>query len=140
MDYPAQAAMSGPRLAYVVVPIKKTVKRAVTTFEKGVGLKEELREEDGGFLVYFPRGHALRLTEKELKRYKLGRRAKAFVDLAGLTDPDSPMGRVFMAQNEQGRAAGWKDLERMVIQLATARSGPITVPDETEMTNREEPN
>lgn len=135
----SMAAMQGPRLAYVVVPIKKTVKRMVTTFEKGVGLREVPTEEEGGYLVYFPRGHALRLTEKELKRYKLGKRAKAFVDLAGLTDPESPMGKVFMAQNDQARTAGWRDLEKMVIQLATARSGPVVVAEEVEPTNRDDP-
>ena len=131
-------SMQGPRLAYVVVPIKDKVKRVVTRFTKGQGLHDELVEEDGGFLVYFPRGHALRLTAKDLRRYRLDRKPKVFVDVAGIMDPESAIGKIFMSQNEASRINSWKDLEKQVIQLATARTGPIPVARDAPILDREE--
>jgi hypothetical protein len=132
------ALNSGTRLAYVVMPIKEKVSRYITKWTKEKGLHEELEEQPGGYMVYFPRGHALRMTEKELARYKLNKRAKLVVDMSQLYDPESSIGKLFMAQSETGRADGWKDLERQVIALATHKTGNQLLTKVQPPTEREE--
>jgi hypothetical protein len=117
------ALNSGSRLAYVVVPIKDKVTRNITKWTREKGLHDEPHEEPGGSFVYFPRGHVLRMTDKELRRYKLDKRPKLVVDMSQLYDPESSIGKVFLAQSENERASSWKDLERQVIALATVRTG-----------------
>lgn len=135
----AQAQMmSGTRLAYVAVPIKEKVVRYITKYEKGKGLYDEPVEEAGGYMVYFPRGHALRLTEKQLKRYKINKKARVMVDMSQLMDPESTIGKIFMSQSQSDRAESWKDLERQVIQLATAKTGNQLLTSKATPTERED--
>lgn len=122
-----QAHMNGSRLAYVVVPIEGNVIRKVNTYKKDKGLIEKFVEQPGGYMVYFPRGHVLRLRDKaELRRYKLDKPPR-IINIEGLADPNSPIGRVLLAQDEAGRQGAMADLEKQVMQLAQAKSGKIEV-------------
>lgn len=132
------AASQGSRLAYVVVPIKEKVTRNVTKWEAGKGLFEVPVEEDGGFMVYFPRGHVLRLTKKELKRYGIDKKPRLTMDMNAMFDPDSSIGKVFLSQSSEERALSWKDLERQVIQMATVKTGNNLLTKVAPVIDREE--
>jgi hypothetical protein len=69
------AAMTGARLSYVVRELPGTVEREVVTFEEipagkhkdgsprvTYQMKRVMRKVPAGYMVYFPRGHVLRLT------------------------------------------------------------------------------
>jgi hypothetical protein len=120
------------------MPIKEKVTRYITKWTREKGLHEEAQEQPGGFMVYFPRGHALRMTDKELVRHKLNKRAKLIVDMSQLYDPESAIGKVFLAQTENERASSWKDLERQVVALATVRTGNQLLTKIQPPTEREE--
>jgi hypothetical protein len=127
--------MTGARLAYVVVDLSETVgtvKRPVTTWTKKDGLKTKMVEEPAGYLVYFPRGHVIRLKDKEaLRLYGLDRQPP-IVNLQGLNDPNSPIGRLLMSQDEGTRRGAMETMEKQVIRLATAKTGPVLMPEQLE--------
>ncbi len=125
--------MQGTRLAYVVRSLEGKVKRTrhvVKTFKaktaKGVDRHEmttEQYEEPAGFMVYFPRGHALRMKdERTLKHYGLDGEPP-LVNLADMHDPNSPMGKLFRAQDEQARKSAFTDLEQQVVELVHHKAG-----------------
>lgn len=119
--------LNGSRLAYVVVKQEGKVKREKHFWSKD-GIKKKLVEEDAGFLVYFPRGHALRVRSlRQLKHYRLHKEPK-IIQLDGLNDPNSPLGKMFLSQDPQLRMASYHQLEQMVIDLAESR-GKIEVKD-----------
>jgi hypothetical protein len=119
--------LNGSRLAYVVVKQDGAVKREKHFWTKD-GIKKKLVEEDAGYLVYFPRGHAVRIKNlARLRHYQLHKEPK-IIQLEGLNDPNSPLGKMFMSQDPMLRAASYRDLEQMVINLAEAR-GKIEVTD-----------
>src|SRR5262245_51652826 len=121
------AILNGSRLAYVVVKQEGKVKREKHFWSKD-GLKKKLVEEDAGFLVYFPRGHALRVRSlRQLKHYRLHKEPK-IIQLDGLNDPNSPLGRMFLSQDQNLRMASYRQLEQMVIDLATSK-GKVEVAD-----------
>lgn len=126
---------NGARLAYVVVDLAETigtVKREVTTWTKRDGLKKKMVEQPAGYLVYFPRGHVIRIPDKEtLRHYGLADRAP-IVNLQGLNDPNSPIGRMLFGQEEDARRGAMDSLEKQVIRLATAKTGPILMPEQLE--------
>lgn len=123
-----QVAMSGARLAYVVVEQEGVVRRPVHKMMKGGGgIKVVDVEEPAGFLVYFPRGHVLRIkSQKELAQYNLDK-APRIVNLSGLNDPNSAIGRMMMSDDQVIRREGMADLEKYVIRLAEAKTGRITL-------------
>jgi hypothetical protein len=127
--------MTGARLAYVVVDLSETVgtvKRPVTSWTKKDGLKTKMVEEPAGYLVYFPRGHVIRLKDKEsLRQYGLDRQPP-IVNLQGLNDPNSPIGRLLMSQDEGSRRGAMETMEKQVIRLATAKTGPVLMPEQLE--------
>jgi hypothetical protein len=125
----------GARLAYVVVDLHEsvgTVKRPVTTWTKKDGLKTKTVEEPAGYLVYFPRGHVIRLKNKEeLRHYGLDGQPP-IVNLQGLNDPNSPIGRLLLSQDEGARRGAMETMEKQVIRLATAKTGPVLMPEQLE--------
>lgn len=124
--------MAGARLAYVVVALEGTVKREVTSWSKKAGLVKKLVEVPAGFMVYFPRGHALRIVDKAmLERYGLNGEPN-IINMQGLHDPRSPVGKLMTAQDESVRQGAYADLEQMVIRLATAKTGPVLLPEQLE--------
>lgn len=130
-----QPVATGARLAYVVVDLSETVgtvKREVTTYTKEKGLTTKLVEEPAGYLVYFPRGHVIRLKNKEaLRQYGLDGRPP-IINLEGLNDPRSPIGQVLFGQDDAARRGAMESLEKQVIRLATAMTGPVILPEQLE--------
>ena len=119
--------LNGSRLAYVVVKQEGSVKREKHYWTKD-GIKKKLVDEDAGYLVYFPRGHAIRVRSlSKLRHYQLHKEPK-IIQLEGLNDPNSPLGKMFLSQDPMLRSASYRELEQMVINLAEAR-GKIEVTD-----------
>lgn len=124
------AMMSGSaRLAYVVIEQKGKVRREVTTWTKEDGLTKKTVEQPAGYLVFFPRGHVLRMNAQQLKHYQLDKKPR-IINLEGLSDPNSTVGKLMYEQDEKLRAGAFTELENFVIQLATARTGPIVTPEQ----------
>jgi hypothetical protein len=119
--------LNGSRLAYVVVKQEGSVKREKHYWTKD-GIKKKLVDEDAGYLVYFPRGHAIRVKSLAmLRHYQLHKEPK-IIELNGLNDPNSPLGKMFLSQDPHLRMASYRELEQMVINLAEAR-GKVEVTD-----------
>jgi hypothetical protein len=119
--------LNGSRLAYVVVKQEGSIKREKHFWTKD-GIKKKLVDEDAGYLVYFPRGHAIRVkTLNMLRHYQLHKEPK-IIQLEGLNDPNSPLGKMFLSQDPHLRMASYRELEQMVINLAESR-GKIEVLD-----------
>jgi hypothetical protein len=121
---------SSARLAYVVTELKGTVKRPVHFWTKDGGLQMRMEDQPGGFLVFCPRGHVVRLRDqKELEWYGV-HRAAPVVNLQGLHSPNSPAGKLLAAQNDEERRAAFLDLKKAVIALATAKTGQVLTPEQ----------
>jgi len=122
---------TGARLAYVVVHLKGTVKRDQTRYEAGKGLQTVSVEEDAGYIVYFPRGHVIRLKdETALAHYNLREGEAPIINMQGLSDPNSPIGRMLSAQDDTTRKGAWRSMEDQVIRLATAKTGTVIMPEQ----------
>jgi len=124
----------GARLSFVVVSLKDMgpIQREVVRFEKGKGLVREMQEQDPGYMVYFPRGHAIRIRDdEELRRHGFHREPR-IINMTGLNDPNSPVGKIMMAQDDEIRRGAYADLEKMVMRLATAKSGNVLMPEQME--------
>ena len=138
--------VAGARLSYVVVALEGEVEREYIEITKATastqdmtreqrreakgGLVRKKRVEPAGFLVYFPRGHVLRFRDRyELEQYGLDKEPVP-INMTGLYNPNSPVGKMMMGQDAQIRAAGYKDLERMTMMLATAKSGKVLMPEQ----------
>lgn len=120
-----QAFMNGSRLAYVVVPQDGEVIRKINTHTKKQGIGEKYVSQPAGYMVYFPRGHVIRLKNKsELRRYRLDGPPRV-INIEGLSDPNSPFGKMMMAQDDQARQRGWESLEKAVINLSQVKSGRV---------------
>lgn len=120
---PEQQMRAGARLSHVVMPLEGEVEREVTRFSKDKGLHKEMETQPAGFLVFFPRGHVMRLkTMAELEHYGLDR-DPLFMDLKGLYDPNTAVGKLFSSQDENERAESYRHLEAQVIALATKNCG-----------------
>jgi hypothetical protein len=130
----AQAYMNGARLAYVVVPLEGEVTRKINTWTKKAGLGSKYVDQPAGFMVYFPRGHVLRIRDRQmLRQYRLDKPAK-IINLEGLADPNSPLGKMMMSQDDNARRGAFEDMEKQVIKLAQATSGRIELTkDEREL-------
>lgn len=126
----------GARLAYVVREIPGTVKREVfemvETKKAQYGkkatheMKKVLKDVPAGYMVYFPRGHAMRIPNKKtLEFYGLDKPARIINAENILADPNSPLARMMTEQTEQGRMGAKLDVERMTIQMAVSKTGPI---------------
>ena len=139
----SMAVMQGTRLAYVVTPLPGKVKREQCVMEERPAGKHkdgsprmmhELKrvevEEPAGYMVYMPRGHAVRVrTLADLKRYGIDKEAN-IVNLDGLMDRNSPLGRLVMEQDQAARQGAFQDLKKAVIALATRKSGTVLMPEQ----------
>jgi hypothetical protein len=127
------AMMHGARLAYVVRELPGNVKREVCKYNKARRtIERRLVEKPAGFMIYFPRGHAIRLeTVEELRHYNLDKDPQ-IVNLDGLHDPNSPAGKLVLAKDDETRHFAMLSLEEQVIALATARSGKTLMPEQLE--------
>lgn len=62
---------------FKVAKLSGKVDHTVYKFEKGKGLVPEVKKEDAGYMVTFPRGSSIRVrTQKELKRLGFDRDAE----------------------------------------------------------------
>jgi len=120
--------MPGTRLSFVVVKLDGTLTRQITTWTKKEGLVKKEMPVPAGNLVYFPRGHVLRLSDEQLVHYNLNKKPR-MINLQGLHDPESPVGKMMMAQDDATRANAYNDLEQAVMHLAIAKSGPVIMPE-----------
>jgi hypothetical protein len=130
-----QVAMSGTRLAYVVRQLEGTVERQITPFDsKKREIVPKMKKQDAGYIVYFPRGHVLRFKNmNELKKYKLHLRPR-MINLQGLEDPNSAIGKLISAQDQGERDLAFEQLEAQVIAMATAKSGRVILPEQVSPT------
>lgn len=126
----AQAVLKGTRLEFVIVELEGTVKRKqfqmvpMGKARDGKVLRHDRKEveveQPAGFMVYFPRGHCVRLRDKkDLMRYRLDREAQ-IISLEGLYDPNSPIGRLISSQDDNARGRAFASLESKVINSVTA--------------------
>lgn len=124
-------SLSGARLEYVAVPIQgEQVYRTITKWDpSNGGLVQEKRLVDPGFMVYFPRGHAIRLNERQMRHYGLDKKPDLAFGMQGLQSSNSLLGQLMMAQDERDRVKAYADLEKQVIRLATAKTGPLLTPE-----------
>lgn len=123
----ANGVLKGSRLAYVVVQQEGSVKREVH-YWTSEGIKKKLVDEDAGYLAYFPRGHCIRIRSLAMLRHYRLHKEPRIIQLEGLNDPNSPLGKMFLSQDAQLRMASYRQLEQMVIDLAEAH-GKIEVKD-----------
>ena len=140
----AIAGLNGSRLAYVVTPLNGELEREhvrITTKEIGTTsngkprvthtMERYLKKEPAGFMAYFPRGHAIRIrTKKELEQYGLDKPAH-IINIEGMHDPNSPMGKLVAAQDQEARSGAFLDMQKAVIQMATRKSGAVLLPEQT---------
>jgi|SRR5215831_5102969 len=119
--------LNGSRLAYVVVKQEGAVKRQKHFYTKD-GIKTKIVEEDAGYLVYCPRGHCIRIRSLAMLRHYGLHKEPKIIQLEGLNDPNSPLGKMFLSQDQHLRMASYRQLEQMVIDLAESR-GKIEVKD-----------
>ena len=128
----AAIQMSGTRLAYVVVPQDGNVTRIYTLWDKKQ--KKIVRvpqEEPAGYLVYFPRGHVLRIKDlKTLRHYRIDPVNAPLINIEGLTDPRTPLGRLILSQDEDQRIKAMDELKQQVINMTKAVGGAVTVTEE----------
>lgn len=138
-DMSMAAMRTGARLAYVVVPLEGTLEREVVEMvKKGEGKKGAMWNMErkkvkvpAGFMVYFPRGHAIRLRSlDELRHYGLSLTQVPIVNLQGLSDPKSAIGQMITSQDERTRKGAWTAMEDQVIKLATAKTGTVLMPEQ----------
>lgn len=123
----AQAYMTGSRLSYVVVELDGAVTRKINTWNKKTGLSNKFVDQPAGFLVYFPRGHVLRIRDKAmLRHYKLDK-APTIINLDGLSDPNTPLGRMMMSQDDAQRRGAFESMEKQVMKLAQSKGGKVEV-------------
>lgn len=144
MDISAMRNSSGTRLAYVVVKIEGKLMReqyGIVRKKSGISAKgdqlythdmtKRMVEEPGGYMVYFPRGHVIRMrTLEDLEHYELKVGKAPLINISGLNDPNSPLGRMLQEQDAGGRQEAWASLEQQVIKLAIAKTGPIIMPEQ----------
>lgn len=121
--------VQGARLAYVVKKLEGKIKRTNFKFNRRNGKIEPYEvEEDAGFLVFFPRGHYLRVrTREDLIKYKLNYKPSV-ISMTGLLDPKSPVGKLMAAQDEGERAKAWEDMEADIAAIVRKNVGPMSIP------------
>lgn len=134
--------MNGERLAYVVVPIAGEVKRTVYTMEpkykrgKKAGRNEEIIGYEmtpkevvlpGGYLVFHPMGHTIRVrNDEELRRLGYDEPPEV-IDMDPMVTAQSLLGKVLHAQSDDQRTGAFDNLADQVIAMARRVSGPIRV-------------
>lgn len=121
------------RLSYVVRKLPGNVERETHKISgKGKGIQIEKKTQPAGYMVYFPRGHCLRMDEAMLKHYGLDKKAGIINAENILADPNSPLARMLTAQTEEARNSAGLDMERAVIQMALAKTGPVVMAEQVQ--------
>lgn len=140
----ALAGVNGSRLAFVVMPLRGELEREhvrINTKEIGKSangnprlahtMERYLKKEPAGFMAYFPRGHAIRIKSKaDLAKYGLDKQA-SIINVEGLNDPNSPLGKLVQAQDQEARNGAFLDMQKAVMAMATRKSGSVLLPEQT---------
>lgn len=143
--------VGGARLAYFVVKLDTEIEREVCEYvspktlnggrqpadraarrakRTKSGIVRRMIKQPGGFLVYFPRGHVIRFRDEDhLAQFGLDKEPP-IINMKGLYDANSKIGRMMNSQDEEVRRKGYSALEKHVVQLATAKSGPVLMPEQ----------
>lgn len=131
----AAIQMSGTRLAYVVVPQEGEVDRVYTVWnKKEKKIVREIRSEPAGYLVYMPRGHVVRIKDlKTLRHYKLDLNDAPLINIEGLTDPSTPLGKLILSQDADSRLKAMEELKNQVIRMTEAVGGKVKVAETEEV-------
>jgi hypothetical protein len=113
------STIKGPRLPYVVRKLEGTVKVTRYRYNRRIGRIEAYEaEEDGGFLVMFPKGHYLRIRRPEdLVRYQLSKKPRPIAGDGMGMHPSQSLDRSF------------ENMEADVADMVRSRSGPVSVPN-----------
>lgn len=145
-----RVSRGGARLSYVVVKVEGEVEREVCEYvspkharskngersrrgrraQSGIVRKKIM--QPGGYIVYFPRGHAVRFRDEDhLAQYGLDQEPD-IINMQGLHHPKSPIGKLLLSQDSAARKGAMQDMREQVIRLATAKTGPIITPEQLE--------
>lgn len=118
--------MKGPRLEFVVRPLKGKRKKPYHSFDPvKKKIVSVLNDEDAGFLVYLPNGHSYRLSKSELEKHGYNRQP-TILNFDQVNDTKTPAGRYKFAMDDKQRKEAWKELEEQVIRACVRRHGPVT--------------
>ena len=113
------STIKGPRLPYVVRKLDGKVKVTRYRYNRREGRIEPYEaEEDGGYLVMFPRGHYLRIRRPEdLVRYQLSKKPRPIAADGMSLHPSQSIERTF------------ENMEADVADMVRSRSGPVNIPN-----------
>ncbi len=118
--------MKGPRLEFVVRPMKGKVKVPHHSFDPAKKkVVSVLNTEDFGYLVYLPNGNSYRLNKDQLKKYGYDRQP-TILNFDQVNDTKTPAGRYKFAMDDAQRKKAWLELEEQVIKACVRRHGPVT--------------
>lgn len=127
--------MKGPRLEFVVRPIKGKVKRFKHSFDptkRKISATEVV--EDGGYIIYLPTGASYRLSHKDLVKRGFDRQPN-ILNFETVNDTRTPAGRYKFAMNDKAREIAWKALEDQVIKACVRKHGPVVLEDDYDATS-----
>lgn len=117
--------MKGPRLEFVVRPLKGKVKATRHGFNSAKKKIETVQvTEDAGYLVYLPNGHSYRLTKAQLVKHGYDRQP-TILNFDQVNDVKTPAGRYKFAMDDVQRKKAWIELEDQVIKACIRRHGPV---------------
>lgn len=119
--------MKGPRLEFVVRPLKGNFNRAK---HKVVNKKIEVsfEKEPAGYIVYMPNGSSYHMSHKELLKHGFDRQP-SIINFETVNDTKSPAGQYKFAMDDKQRKVAWAALEEQVIKACHRRHGPVNVGD-----------
>jgi hypothetical protein len=118
--------MKGPRLEYVVRPLKGKVKTPHHSFNnKTRQIETTLVNDDAGYLVYMPNGHSYRLSKEQLLKRGYDRQP-TILNFDQVNDTKTPAGRYKFAMDDAMRKRAWVELEEQVIKACVRRHGPVS--------------
>ncbi len=129
---PVQVDMKGPRLEFVVVPLKGKKTKLVYSFDekqrKNVPTVHTNDKET--YLVYCPSGQVHHLTGEQLVKRKFDRQPEV-LNFDKIKDTTTPEGQFKFGIDEATRKRGWKAMEAKLIKYCEARTGPIKAGEQT---------
>jgi len=125
--------MKGPRLAFVVRPIKGNFNRPKHKIVKKK-IETSLEKEAAGYIVYMPNGTSYHLTHKQLLHHGFDKQP-TIISFETVNDTKTPVGRYKFAMDDKQRKVAWAEMEQQVIKACQRRHGPVTVGDEDGITS-----
>lgn len=115
--------MKGPRLEFVVRPIKGMFSYPKHSVEKKKVVTKHVRKE-AGYIVYMPNGTSYHLTHAQLLKGGFDRQP-TIINFESVNDTKSLAGRYKFAMDDKTRKSAWQALEAQVIKACHRRHGPV---------------